>query len=190
MPERLTQENWMDWHIMGRRHLLGASQMVWQNRDEMAANNSLFGKVTGHRPMNDRDWRNAITWSGAVLLALSIEQSLKAIAIRVKSECFKAHDLELLWNDIRAEDREGVAVAAQLLGKRANGTRLAEGASPDDIEGWTEVIRHHKATFESARYHLESLARRKRREDLSKNLELWLLALAASEYAIRMGGPI
>ena len=180
MPKLLTRENWRHWHAMGRENLIGASQMVWQSRDEMAANSSLFWKVTGQPPMGEHYWRNAITWSGAVLLSLSAEQSLKAIAIRVKGECFETHDLELLWNDIRSEDREGIAATARLIRKRTEGTRLTGGASHDGVEGWTEVILHHRATFEHARYHMESLSQG---DNLSRNLGLWVLALAASEYA-------
>ncbi len=96
MAQRLLQQNWLDWLRMAERTLAGASQTVWQNRDEMAANNTLFAKVTGQPLMNEREWRNAITWTAAAVLALSAEQSMKAIAIRASpnGECFKTHDLE------------------------------------------------------------------------------------------------
>ena len=108
MAARLTQQIWLDWLRMAGRTLAGASQTVWQDRDEMAANNALFAKVTGQPPMNEREWRNSITWSAAVLLALSAEQSMKAIAIRTSpnGECLKTHDLECLWNDIQPMDRD------------------------------------------------------------------------------------
>ena len=180
MPERLTQENWLKWHAMGAKNLMGASQMVWQSPDEITANRELFAKVTGDTPEDDFYWTNAILLSSAVLLALSIEQSLKAIAIRVKGGCLKTHDLELLWNDIRSEDREGIAATARLIRKRTEGTSLAMGACADGVKEWTEVIGHHRNTFEDARYSMES---QRQGYGLSRNLELWVLALAVSGYA-------
>ncbi|MDE0261702.1 MAG: hypothetical protein OXJ37_04775 [Bryobacterales bacterium] len=180
MPQRLTQENWLQWRAMGGKTLMGVSQMVWQSPDEMTANRELFAKVAGETPLDDFYWRDAITWNAAVLLSLSVEQTLKAIAIRVNGGCLKTHDLKLLWNDIRSEDREGIAAKARLIRKRTEGTRLATGACADGVEEWTEVIEHHKDTFENARYNLES---QRQGYGLSRNLELWVLALAVSEHA-------
>ena len=187
MAARLTQQIWLDWLRMAGRTLAGASQTVWQNRDEMAANNALFAKVTGQPLMNEREWRNSITWSAAVLLALSAEQSMKAIAIRTSpnGECLKTHDLERLWNDVQPMDREGIARAAQRLRARTVGTRLGQGPDPTGVGGWTAVVRHHRSTFEGTRYHLETRAGNPPRE-LTENLNLWMLALAALGYATEL----
>ena len=183
--ERLTAQDWTNWVHMARRTLSGASQMIWQNREEKIQNNRLFAKVTRQGFTDEQEWANAITWSGAILLALSIEQSMKATAIKNSSDgsCRKTHDLKRLWDDLRPEDRDGVTAAVEHIRMRTRGTRLGDGP-PVSMDGLTAIIMHHRALFESARYHLENKGKgRKSTGNLTENIPLWRLALAALEYA-------
>ena len=183
-PKGLAQQNWRDWLIMAEGTLAGVSQMVWQNRDDMDAQRTLFAKVIGSPHMAEREWRNAITWAGATILSLSAEQSMKALAIRASSndECCQTHDLKLLWNELCMKDRRGIEKAVGQLHERTKGTRLAEGPLLTGIRQIEKVIDDHRSTFEHARYYKET-RRNNQQSDLSENLELWKFALAALIYA-------
>lgn len=180
----LAQQNWRDWLRMAEGTLSGASQMVWQNRDEMDAQKSLFAKVVGAPNMAESEWRNAITWTGATLLSLSAEQSMKALAIRASSngECCKTHDLKSLWDELRIEDKRGVEKAARQLQEHTKGTRLAEGPLLVGIKQIEKVIVDHRSTFEHTRYYKETRSKNQQK-DLTGNLELWKFALAVFIYA-------
>ena len=78
---KLTQQLSGDWLKMAGRSLARAAQMAWQSPDEMAANCSLFEKVTGRVVLDRKTWQRSLTWSAAVLLGLSTEQSLRALKI-------------------------------------------------------------------------------------------------------------
>ena len=147
-------------------------------------NRNLFAMVTGVRHMAEGEWRNAITWAGATVLSLSAEQSMKALAIRAgaNGECRKTHDLRLLWDELCPEDKTGIERAARQLRKRTMGTGLAEGPPLAGIEQIEQIIDHHRSTFEQTRYYKESRTRNQR-NDLTGNLELWKIALAALVYA-------
>ena len=181
---RLAQQNWRDWLRMAESTLAGVSQMVWQNRDEMDAQRTLFAKVVGSPHMAEREWRNAITWAGATILSLSAEQSMKALAIRASSngECCKTHDLKLLWNELCMKDRRGIEKAAGQLHERTKGTRLAEGPLLTGIGQIEKVVDDHRSTFEHTRYYKET-RRNNQQNNLIGNLELWKFALAALIYA-------
>ena len=181
---RLAQQDWHDWLRMAEGSLAGASQMVWQNREEMDANRTLFAKVIQSPHMAESEWRNAITWVGATLLSLSAEQTMKAIAIRASSnnECCKTHDLKLLWDELCTKDRQGIMEAAGQLHEHTKGTRLSEGPLLTEISQIEKVIDHHSRTFEYSRYYKET-RRNNQQSDLNGNLELWSFALAALMYA-------
>ena len=181
---KLTQQNWGDWLKMAEGTLAGVSQMVWQNRDEVHAQISLFAKVIRAPNMAEREWRNAITWASATMLSLSAEQSMKALAIRTSKngECCKTHDLKLLWIELCSEDKKGIEKAARQLRENTKGTRLAEGFPLAEIGQIEKVIDHHRSTFEQTRYYKET-RRNNQQKDLTGNLELWKFALAALVYA-------
>ena len=61
---------------MARGTIVAASQMVWRTPEDVADGRQLFSKVVGEPPLDDRTWRNSVTWGAAVLIALSAEQSL------------------------------------------------------------------------------------------------------------------
>ena len=186
--KRLARQNWRDWLTMAEGTLAGVSQMVWQNRDEMDAQRTLFAKVIGAPNMAENEWRNAITWAGATILSLSAEQSMKALAIRASSngECCKTHDLKLLWNEVSTEDRKGIEKTARQLHERTKGTRLAESPQLTGIGQIEKVIDDHRSTFEHTRYYKET-RRNSQQNDLTGNLELWKFALAALMYAKGLG---
>ena len=186
----LDRQNWLDWCHMAERTLAGASQMVWQNSDERAENNALFAKVTAQPVMNERGWRMALTWSAATLLALSTEQSMKAIAIRTRPDgkCLKTHDLEHLWNDLDPVDQQGVVAAVDQLRTRVRGTRLDQGPPTNGLDGLRVTIRHHRRVFEDTRYHLETRPGGLR-PNLTENIPLWRLALGALAHAKRLAAP-
>lgn len=177
----LTNQSWSAWVHMAEGSLTGASQMAWQNKNDMNVNRTLFGKVTDREP-TEYQWKNSITWFAASLLALSAEQSMKALVIKKSpnGECRKTHDLECLWKDLQLDDRRRVAEAAQRLKDRTRGTRFDEAPYLTSIKELAEIACHHKNTFEDARYYLQT---KKVRKDLTKNLELWKFALSLFEYA-------
>ena len=163
---------------MAEGNLAAASQMVWQSAEEVAEQRTLFEKVSG-RSINEADWRNMVTWASAVLLALSIEQSLKTLAIRTSTDatCLREHDLHLLWCDIPEECREGVRRELRAVRKRVAGTRLEHAA----LSGADETVRVHRYTFERSRYYNETGGRHS--GNLVHNMDLWQLALAANAFA-------
>ena len=64
-------EKSFSWLLMAEGSLAGASQMVWQNPTVVDENRRLYGRVLNSQSLTEQDWRNRITWAGAVLLALS-----------------------------------------------------------------------------------------------------------------------
>ena len=183
----LIRQSWLGWLNMAEGTLAGASQMIWQSPDEINEQRDLFGKVTGQQPLNEHDWRNAITWSASVSLALSAEHSMKALAIRASpnGECRKTHDLECLWEDLQPVDKQGVAESAQQFKNIPKDTKLGQGSHPTSVEELAEIARHHKDTFEHSRYYLET-QKEEISQDLTKNVELWKFALALLIYAKRL----
>jgi len=181
---KLTGQNWQDWSKMAEGTLAGASQMVWQNKDEFDEQRSLFARVTGDAAMRDYEWRNAITWVGATLLSLSAEQSMKALSVKASAngECCKTHDLMVLWNELSMEDKKGIEKAAKYLQEHNRGTKLAMGDSLVGIEKIERIIDHHRDTFERSRYYRE-VRENNEANTLTKNIELWKFALAALTHA-------
>ena len=172
---------------MAESTLAGASQMVWQSRYEQKANRELFAKVIGEFPMSEFKWRRSLTWTGATLLALATEQGLKGLAIRVTGDCLKTHDLERLWDDIRPEDQRGIVHAAQWLKSRTRTTRLGQAVAPTSPDECREIIRVHRTTFERARYFMETRDGLPQ-GNLTRNIELWMLALAVLRRASSLPG--
>ena len=160
---------------MAEGNLVAASQMAWQSRDEVTEQRTLFEKVTG-RPTNEADWRNRVTWAAAALLALSVEQSLKTLAILTSPNrgCLKKHDLHLLWRDILEECREGVRHEFVIVQRRVAGTRLEHAT----LSGPDETVQAHRHTFERARYYNEFAGTHA--GSLAHNIDLWQLALATN----------
>ena len=180
--ERLTQQDWHDWLRMAEGTLAGCSQMVWQDQNVRNENRDLFAKVAKKENMTEDKWKNAITWAGAILLSLSAEQSMKALAIRKSNgECRKTHDLKLLWDALCTEDKNGIEQSAQELAEHVENTNLAKGKLMNikEIEG---TIEHHRSTFEHARYYKEEQSNNQQ-IDLTKNVELWNFSLAVFMYA-------
>lgn len=181
MADRLSGQSAQTWSRMAEGNLAAASQMVWQSTEEVAEQRTLFEKVSG-RQIHEADWRNKVTWAAAVLLALSTEQSLKALAIQTSADagCLKEHDLYLLWRDIQTEHQEGVRREVNAVRKRVAGTRLEQaGLSRVD-----ETVCIHRHTFERSRYYNETDS--KRHGDLVYNIDLWQLALAANAFTQRV----
>ncbi len=180
MAGRFRNQNAQTWSLMAEGNLAAASQMVWQNPADVAEQRTLFEKVSG-RLINEANWRNKVTWASAVLLALSVEQSLKTLAIRANADasCMKEHDLHLLWCDIPEECREGVRRELSVVRRRVVGTRLQDAALSDA----DEAVRVHRHTFERSRYYNETGGRRS--GNLVHNIDLWQLALAANAFVQR-----
>ena len=177
MAVRLVGQNAKTWSRMAEGNLAAASQMAWQSREEVAEQRTLFEKVSG-RPVREADWRNLVTWAAAVLLALSIEQSLKTLAIQTStnSACLREHDLHLLWCDIPEECRKGVRRELHAVRERVAGTRLER----TELSDADETVRVHRHTFERSRYYNETGGRRS--GNLVHNVDLWQLALAANAF--------
>lgn len=66
---------------------------------------TVFEKTSGLE-FSEADWRIRITRASALVLALSIEQSLLTLAIRTTAAagCLRERDLYLLWCDIPEEE--------------------------------------------------------------------------------------
>ena len=184
MAGRLSWQSAETWSRMAEGNLAAASQLAWQSASEVAEQRTLFEKVSGRR-IDEADWRNKVTWGAAVLLALSVEQSLKVLAIRTSADegCPKEHDLQLLWCDIPEECREGVRREVSAVRRRVAGTRLGHVA----LSGADETVRVHRHIFEKSRYYNETGG--KRYGNLVHNVDLWQLALAANACARRIASP-
>lgn len=151
-----------------------ASQMAWQSAEEMHEQRALWAKVTGQL-VDEPNWRRAVTWNSAVLLALSAEQSLKALAIMAspRSMSLRTHDLWKLWEAVGARTRARISVELGRVRANVAGTRLAQGMLTAD-----QIVQHHRKTFESARYYNEKDPTGVRK-DLTHNIDLWQFTLAA-----------
>ena len=184
---RLKGQVWHDWVRMAEKTLAGAGRIAWQSPVERQAEIELFGKVTSQPPMHDSKWRNSMTWTAATLLGLSIEQALKALAIRrsPSSEVIATHDLVALWNELPEEDHEGIAEEAGRFRRRVAGTRFDDAPDLSEVQALATVICHHRHAFEFTRYHLES-QRRGTRGPLTENLGLWVVAVSTYGYAKRL----
>ena len=162
------------WCAMARSSAAAASQMAWQGPEEMHEQRGLFVKVT-ELAVDEPNWRRAVTWNSAVLVALSAEQSLKALAIMASpaSKPPRTHDLVKLWKVVG--DRTQIRIRAELerVRGRLAGTRLAQGTMAAE-----DIVLHHRKTFELARYYNEKDPTGAENE-LTHNIELWQFALAA-----------
>ena len=172
---RLTGQLWSQWAEMARGTLAAASQMVWRTPADVMDGRQLFAKVVGELPLDDRTWRNSVTWGAAVLIALSAEQSLKAVAIRrSRGACLLTHDLIKLWGDLERQDRTAIARRIGEIRSRTQGTNLGDGGTAATAD---EIVRAHNVTFVHARYYMET--REGASGDLILNVDLWQFALAA-----------
>ena len=180
-PQNQVKLEWVYWLRMAGGFLAGASQMVWQSSDEVNEQRALFHKVAGFPVYGDWIWRNSITWTGAAILALSVEQSMKAIAIYRGRQRSKTHNLKVLWDRLDEPDRNGIERELERVRQRCRTTKLGEW----NLEGGAEaIVRVHKGTFEMARYYLEDRAGQAPAE-LKHNIELWQLAFAVFLYGQR-----
>ena len=178
MSKKHLQLEWVYWLQMAGGFLAGASQMAWQNPDEVNAQRALFDKVAGYPLYGEWIWRNSITWTGAALLALSTEQSIKAIVIYRGRKPPKKHNLKVLWDRVDEQDRAGIETELGRFRDRTRTTRLGKWT----LKGGAAAIVHvHKQTFEMARYYLEDRPGQEPVE-LRHNTELWQLAWAAFLY--------
>ena len=184
---QLKAQVWHDWLRMAEKNLAGAGRIAWQSTAERQVELELFGKVTGQPPMHDSRWRNSMTWVASTLLGLSIEQGLKALAIRRSQggEVIATHDLVMLWEALPEEDHEGIAEEAGRFKKRTAGTRFDDAPDLSEVKSVVAVIRHHRHAFESSRYHLEA-HRSGTGGELTENLGLWVVAIATYCYAKRL----
>ena len=148
--ERLTGETASDWGLMANGSLISAAQIVWQSRGERDDIRALFHKVSGFN-VNQSEWDTRLTWAGAQLLALSIEQSFKAMSIAgvADASCFKTHDLVALWNDLECSCRSAVRSELETIRHRAQGTRLEQAT----LQTADEIVDVHSHTFVHARYY-------------------------------------
>ena len=180
--KKLTHQSSSDWLRMAGQTLAGAAQMAWQSPDEIDANRVLFERVTGGPTFDHPTWRRSLTWSGAVLLGLSTEQSLKALKIASSEDrsCLKTHDLAELWSDLMPEIRQGIDLELYNVRVRASGTTLGSGTL-----GAEEIVQIHPNVFEAARYNSE-LKTGEPYFELTHNIELWQLALSSYLCAQRL----
>ena len=165
------------WCAMARSSAAAASQMAWR-REEMHEQRGLFVKVT-ELPVEEPNWRRAVTWNSAVLVTLSVEQSLKALAIMAspKSKHPRTHDLVKLWKVVGKRSQVRICAELERVRSRLVGTRLAQGTMAAD-----EIVHHHRKTFELARYYNE-IDPTGAPNELTRNVDLWQLALAAYRVA-------
>ena len=182
-PERrLTHQFSSDWLRMAGQTLAGAAQMAWQSPDEIDANRSLFEKITGRPAFDQPSWRRSLTWSGAVLLGLTSEQSMKALKIASTKDgsCLRTHDLARLWSDLIPEIQQGIDIELINVRARASSTTLGSGTLAAQ-----DIVQIHPNVFESARYHSE-LKIGEPYFELTHNIELWQLALSSYLCAHRL----
>ena len=180
-PQKQVKLEWVYWLRMAGGSLAGASQMVWQSSEEANEQRALFDKVAGYPVYGEWIWRDSITWIAAVILALSLEQSIKAIALYRVGKYAKTHDLKDLWESLEEQDRNGIECELQRVKQRTHTTKLGEG----NVKGGADaIVRVHAKTFEMARYYQEDRPGQPPAE-LTHNIDLWQLALAAFLYGQR-----
>ena len=184
---QLKAQVWHDWLRMAEKTLAGAGRIAWQSAAERQVEIELFGKVTGQPPMHDSRWRNSMTWTAATLLGLSIEQGLKALAIRRSQggEVIATHDLVALWEVLPEEDHRGIAEEAGRFRKRTASTRFDDAPDLSEVKALVVVVRYHRSVFGTTRYHLE-MQGSGTGGDLKANLGLWVVAIATYCYAKRL----
>ena len=182
-PRQLKAQEWRDWLRMAEKTLAGAGRIAWQSPDESQVEINLFGRVTGQLPMPDSKWRNSMTWTAATLLGLSIEQGLKALAIRRSGEASATHDLFGLWEALPEEDQKGIAEEAGRFRRRTARTRFEDAPDLSEVKALVEMIHHHRYVFERTRYHLQRQGAG-RSGALTENLGLWVVAVATYCYGI------
>ena len=184
---KLTAQVWHDWLRMAEKTLAGAGRIAWQSVAEMQVEIQLFGKVTGQPKMHDSRWQNSMTWTAATLLGLSIEQGLKALAIRRSQdgEVMATHNLVKLWETLPEEDHKGIAEEAGRFRNRTAGTGFDRAPDLSDVKELFAVLHFHRNVFEFTRYHLE-IQGSETGGELRKNLDLWVVAIATYCYAKRL----
>ena len=161
------------WSAMARSSLAAASQSAWQGPEEMRKIRELFVNVSGLQ-VDEEKWRSAVTWNSAVLLAVSTEHSLKALAIMSSPSSTRpsGHDLVELWNAIDTRSQARIRDELQWVRRKVAYTRLAQGTLDADA-----IVEHHRRTFERARYYNEIHPTRPPSE-LTNNLDLWQISFA------------
>ena len=154
---------------------MAASQMAWQDSDEIEKRRELFAKVTG-RPVGLPTWLVGLTLTQAVLLGLAAEQGLKALVIADRSQGKRphGHDLWKLWKALPQISRDQIERNLQVVRRRVKGTRLAEST----LSTAHENVLVHRHTFEHARYLLETRPTCVVGERKIETVDLWQLAIA------------
>ena len=100
-----------------------------------------------------------MTWTAATLLGLSIEQGLKALAIRRSQggEVIATHDLVALWEVLPEEDHRGIAQEAGRFRKRTAGTRFDDAPDLSEVKALVTVVRYHRTVFGTTRTYLKNV---------------------------------
>lgn len=189
---------------MSKQTLAGAFQIAKDRRDLLVEEvdtrcPDLFREITevwdcpdAHRSaekyLGTWEWRESLEWSETMLVALSAEQSLKALAILRSddSSCLKTHDLTLLLDDIDDSDQDGI-VATVADAKEHTRTVRDLGwqnlMRPKTKEHLRCIVDAHRDLFNVTRYRFE--------ENLARRLpgfrrDFWHIALAFLLYVNRL----
>ena len=172
-PSRLTKQDPVAWIAMSSQTLEGASQLA-KDRRELLTGRMDTGWLDSFREITKPTdgptartwtdsyvgkftWRSSLEWSEITLVALSAEQSLKAIAILSSDDagCLKTHDLALLLAEIGADDQDGIIVAVAEVKNRTRTVREFGRQNlmrPSTKELLQSIVESHRDLFNVTRY--------------------------------------
>jgi len=205
VPPRLCMQDPVAWVVMSRQTLESAFQIAKDKRDvlmEKAATrcSDLFLQIVDVRDCPDASrsevdrysdkfmWHDSLGWSEMMLVALSAEQSLKALAVLRSDDsgCLKTHDLTQLLEEIGDDDQDGILAT---LGEAKERTRTVREL------GWQNLMRprtkKHLRIVVDAHRHLFNVTRYRFEDDLTRRLpgfrrDFWHIALALLLYVNRL----
>lgn len=205
-PRRLKNQDPVAWIAMSVQTLEGASQIAKDRRDLLTRQTDTswpdsFREIT--RPHDGPAevswaesyvgrswWRSSLEWSEIMLVALSAEQSLKAIAI-LRSEdasCLKTHDLSLLLDQIGTVDQDSIITAVADVKNRTRMVREFGRQNlmrPKTRELLQTIVEAHRDLFTVTRYSLAEGYRYSRPPGFRR--DFWHIALGFQLHAKRLG---
>ena len=165
-------QDWVSWVSMSIGYLI----VGWHSAGKSTPPGDVMEPVERFRQAFARNpffFQTDIVVPGT-LLAFSIEQTFKALAIRShpRNTCLAVHDLLDLWLELSDEDQRGIAASTS----RHSGTKR----EPNEVR---QIVERHRLAFEGWRYFMQKQATGKDVGSLGLG-ELAQLAIGACLYAV------
>ena len=193
------------WIVMSAQTLGGAFQIAKDRRDSLAERTDTswidaFWEITRvHDDPVEASaelsyvsgvwWRSSLEWSEIMLIALSAEQSLKAISILQSEDasCLKTHDLALLLAEIDAAGQDGIIAAVKDVKRRTRAVREFGQQNlmrPRTRKLLQTIVEAHRDLFTVTRY--SRAEGRDYYRPPAFRRDFWHIALGLYLYAMRL----